>query len=231
MNVLAVVCARAGSSLEHKNLRRLPDGTRMIERAIDTAYASGAVTDVVVSTDYRPNVDFDNRGAFCVRRPERLAGPSVSKWPVYRHATEAWEAYTERTAAIVVDVDVSRPLVTPDTVTACVRATGDHEVVAAVAQSDKHPAFDIMRWSSHGLEAYDNTVHYTARQQLTPVWLHAGVYAMSRGALFGRATMFGGKVWGVEVPREQAMDVDDELDWRLAQYLDKYPPLGASRAA
>ena len=221
---LGLVCARKGSrGAPDKNIREL-DGERLIERAIRIAYAAGC-DDVVVSTDYRPNVDFDTQGAYVVTRPKSLAGPEVGKWPVYQHAVRAWESQTGRTVEVAVDVDVSRPLRTAATVRACYRAAREHGAAMAVAESDKHPGFDIMRWNGGVLAPYDNTVHYTARQQTTATYLHAGCYAMTREALFGRGSFLGGYVHGVETDRIESFDIDDELDWRVVSLLDAYPPI------
>lgn len=226
MTVLGVVCARSGSEgCPGKNVRQLANGERAIERAIRVAYEAGC-DDVVVSTDYRPNVDYDTQGAYHIDRPKKLRGPDVGKWPVYRHAVRAWNGQPGQTADVAVDVDVSRPLRTAETVRRCIRATAEHGVVMAVARSDVNEGYDLMRWTSGGgVERVNADVNYTARQQLPARWLHAGVYAMTTDALWSRATLFGGKVWGVETDRIEALDVDDELDWRIVSLLDAYPPM------
>lgn len=224
---LGLVCARSGSvGLPGKNLLRL-GGEMLISRAIRIAWEAGCDA-VAVSTDYVEGMDFHGSSlggiATWVERPPELAGPDVGKWEVYQHAVREWEEYTGKTALRIVDVDVTRPLRTAETVRRCLKKLGDLDVprtravAMAVARSDKHPSFDILRRGRLSLSPYD-PVDFTSRQQLTPVWLHAGCYAMTRETLFGCTSLWDGWVWSVEVPRIESFDIDDELDWQVVQAL------------
>lgn len=214
---LGLVCARSGSTgLPGKNLLRL-DGERLIERAIRIAWEAGC-DDVAVSTDYVPGEDFDTGGASWVFRPDELAGPDVSKWHVWRHAVEFWECGA-REAARIVDVDVTRPLGTAETVRRTIAALDEYPVVVAVTHANKHPAFDILAHTSRGVRPYDNATDYVTRQQLSPAYFHAGAYGFTRDELFGRSGLYDGGLWLVLTDRIESFDINDELDWQVVQAL------------
>ena len=214
---LGLVCARSGSSgLPGKNLLHL-SGEKLIERAI--RIASETCDAVAVSTDYTPGVDFDAQNALHIPRPHELAGPDVSKWDVWQHAAKEWEKATRLTVACVVDVDVSRPLRTSGTVGRCVHALAKDPVVMAVARGDKHPSFDILRWGPIGLTVYGGG-SFAARQQLSPVWVHAGCYGITRAALFKQGSLWDGPIEGVKADRVESYDIDDELDWHIVEALE-----------
>ena len=220
MITLGLVCARSGSEgLPHKNLLEL-DGERLIERAIRIAFEAGC-DDVAVSTDYVPGTDYEPFVADHVDRPPELAGPDAGKWAVYEHAVTEWEKYTGKTALRIVDVDVTRPLRTADTVRRCLNMLDAVRPVAmAVVESDKHPAFDILRHNGTGLETYERSAQpIVRRQSLPPVFQHAGAYAMTREGLMGRTHLWGGPVSAVGADRIESFDIDDELDWQIVQAL------------
>jgi CMP-N-acetylneuraminic acid synthetase len=220
--ILGLVCARKGSvGLPDKNVRELK-GVKLIERAI--IKATDAVRDrVAVCSDYTPH-EFETMGAQWIPRPPHLAGPDVSKWDVWRDAVAIMEA-EHGTADIIVDIDVTRPLCTAETVRACIAMVEAGAPAAmAVAESNKHPAFDIVFASEeHGVFPYDSDDfdegYPTSRQQCGPVYQHAGCYAFTREALYSRTGIFDGPITPVIVDRIQSYDIDDELDWRIVEAL------------
>jgi len=229
---IGLVCARSGSvGLVNKNLLQL--GCRrekLIERAIRIALAAGC-DEVVVSTDYTPGEDFDLGGARWVWRPNALTGPLVSKWKVYKHAVETWEREWEREATTIVDVDVTRPLRTVETVRRVISKLDECPAVMAVARADKHPAFDIVTDTPRGARPYDDLRDYVARQQLPAAYLHAGAYGFTREALLHRSLgLYDGPVEMVLADRVESFDIDDALDWQVVQALHRrgvqaaYPP-------
>ena len=216
---LGLVCARSGSvGLPGKNLRKL-GSERLIERAIRIAFEAGC-DDVAVSTDYWPSAEFAIGKAAWVLRPAALAGPLVSKWDVYRHAVKAWE-FAGTKASHIVDIDVSRPLRTAGTALRVIAALDHTPAAIALAKGGKHPAFDIVMADGDGCHPYDDRRAYVARQQLPPVYVHAGAYGFTRAALFGRGSIYAGPVAIVEVDRAESFDIDDELDWKIVIELDK----------
>ncbi len=229
---LGLVCARAGSvGLPGKNLLRL-GGERLIERAIRIAFEAGCDA-VAVSTDYVAGMDFHaDMDSYLgttvlgttvwIKRPPELAGPDAGKWEVYQHAVREWEKYTGKTALRIVDVDVTRPLRTAETVRkTLVYLTGGHfPAVMAAAPADKHPAFDIVTTAPDGYtQPYDNAKKYVVRQELPAAYFHAGAYAFTREALFSRDRLFGGPVAMLFADRIESFDIDNELDWQVVQAL------------
>lgn len=222
MTTIATVCARAGSvGLPDKNIRRL-NGEPLIERAIRIAFEAG-VDDVVVTTDYRPGVDFEPGNAKVVARPAGLAGPDVSKWPVIRHAVQEWEGMTGDEADRIVDVDVTRPLRTAETVRRVVDGLDTYPAIMAVSPANKHPAFDIVvDTPEDGMRPYDDDFICMARQHLPTAYFHAGAYGFLReDLLFTRRDLYDGPVGMVLVDRLESFDIDDALDWQIVEFLDR----------
>ena len=219
--ILGLVCARYHSEgLPGKNVRPLL-GVPLIEWAIEKAMASQC-DEVVVSTDIPRSVW--SMAVQRIERPDELAGPAVGKWDVWRHALGEYPH-----AETVVDIDVTRPLTTADDINGCIGRLADArkrgtDVVMAVAQAKKHPAFDILRNNPWGVSPYTELKEYVARQQLPPAYYHGGVYAVTADALRTRDSLWSCLVKGHEIPADNAWDIDDETDWRIVETLmqDRY---------
>jgi len=224
--LVAAVCARAGSKgLPGKNLRPLC-GVPLIDRAIGSALQTMA--DVVVSTDidavHMPVATYGGRFHYLSRPPE-LANGTVSKWPVYQHILEwAQSEWPAKPIEAVVDIDVSRPLVTAEDVNKCIVAWYDNsyaDTVLAVSPARKNPYFDILEPDLDGMltPAKSAGRAITCRQDVPPTYYHAGVYVVGADALRTDSSMWDGKVYGCEVSELAAFDIDDQLDWDICEML------------
>ena len=215
--ILAAICARYHShGLPGKAWRPML-GTPLMEYAIDKAFSSQC-DEVVTSHDIPKSVW--SYAVPHIPRPEHLTGPTVSKWDVWRHLAEEHSG-----ADMIVDIDVTRPLTITEDVDGCIARLTEArerglEGVMAIAQADKHPAFDILDAPGWGVSPYSRVkTEYVARQQLPPVYYHGGVYAITTAALRAYDSMWAPLWKGYEIPRARCFDVDDELDWSIVEHL------------
>lgn len=215
--ILGVVCARYHSQgLPGKAWRPLL-GVPCIEWAIEKAF--NARCDEIVTCHDIPRAVWSRAGVRNLERPEHLTGPEVAKWDVWRYVLEQ-----QPSATMLVDIDVTRPLTTPDDVNGCIAkledvSTRGTDGVMAIARARKHPAFDILESHQYGVRLYAESHEYVARQQLPPVYYHGGVYAVTAEALRTHGTLWSCLWKGYEIPANNAWDVDDETDWRIVEAL------------
>jgi N-acylneuraminate cytidylyltransferase len=63
---------------------------------------------------------------------------------------------------------------------------------------------------------------YSRRQDTPEVFdLTTVCYVGKPGTILTKNSIFEGKVAGVEIPRERAIDIDTELDFQIAEFLFK----------
>ena len=214
--ILALVCARRGSTgLRHKNMKEL-GGRTLLEIAIDKA---STADDCVVSTDINPAA-FDIGTARLRERPGSLRGGRISKWQVWRDALKWHDKNGTEKADAIVDIDVSRPLTTTTDVRAVMATykTGRCAVTLGVCEASKHPAFDIYRTSQRwGLMPCEGMGDIIARQQLDIVYNYGGICVVGRRALEETPHWFAGSVGFHVIPRRRCFDIDDALDWEIVQ--------------
>ena len=122
--IVASICARGGSKgVPRKNIKLL-NGRPLIAYTIECAQQSKKIDRIVISTDdeeiagiarsYGAEVPF--------LRPAELAQDTSSKWPVFIHLVQAYEAITQKPVSILVDLDVGTPLRSPQDIDDCITA-------------------------------------------------------------------------------------------------------------
>ena len=217
MNVLGVICARYHSEgLPGKNWREM-HGKPLIEHAIEKAYATQTVDEVLVCTDIPRSV-----WSYAVPRldrPDELTGPDVSKYDVWR-----WIAQ-QKPADIIVDIDVTRPLTLAADIDGCVAklaraAEFGLDGAMAVAEATKLPAFDFVLNEPWCVRPYVRDVDYSARQQVPNyAYYHGGIYALTHDALLAHTGMWDVFWKGYEIPTVRSYDIDTEIDWKIVDML------------
>jgi CMP-N-acetylneuraminic acid synthetase len=221
--ILGLVCARAGSKgIPGKNLLEL-GGVSLLDIAIRKALTARHVDAVIVNTDIDVSeIQGEYNSLSCPvvwakRRPE-LAGPSASKWLVFKDSLFSFEKWAgTEVAGAVVDIDVSRPLTTAADVDGTLEAwlRSEMAVVLAVGRADKSPYFDIYEYDAAGClrRAKDPPYAFTARQDGPPCWYHGGITVIDRSWLLAVDDMWDLPVEGHEIAADRCHDIDEWADW------------------
>ena len=139
--------------MPRKNIMDLM-GRPLISYTLDCARRCRAIGHVVISTDSDEiagvveslgvNVPF--------RRPAELATDSAAKIGAIRHATEYVEEHEGFRPDIVVDLDISVPLRTPDDVAGCIDvmiAHDDLDAAVAIYKPDRNPYYTMVEPDGH----------------------------------------------------------------------------------
>lgn len=225
--VLAGIFARGGSKgVPRKNLRVIA-GKPLIAHAIDVARRSALITRVFVSTDdaeiaaiavqYGAEVPF--------MRPAELARDDSPEWLAWQHAlrsvgvpsaTGQWDAF--------VSIPTTSPLRSVDDVDACIRSllAGDADVAVTVRASARSPYFNMVTLDEQGYArlVIQPSGDVWRRQEAPTVFdITTVAYAARPAFVLSASSMFQGRVRGVLVPDERALDIDTPLDLRIAEFL------------
>lgn len=224
--VLGAICARGGSKgVPRKNLRTLA-GRPLIAHTIECVRAAATLDALVVSTDDREIADVAAAWGAPVpfMRPAELARDDSSKWDVFRHVVEAWERLDGRRVAALVDLDTGVPLRTAEDVDACVRAllSSDADAVTTAYEAERNPYFNMVEvgidGGAHVVVGGERPI--TRRQDAPAVYsLSPSVWAVKRDALWSCEHWSRARLRVHLVPRERAVDIDTELDFRLVEFL------------
>jgi CMP-N,N'-diacetyllegionaminic acid synthase len=224
---LATICCRGGSKgVPGKNIRLL-HGKPLIAYTIETAKACKLIDDVIVSTDDEQIAavakQFGAKVPFI--RPAEFATDGASKWPVFTHALETYEAQFEVTVDYLVDIDVTVPLKSAEDIDGAIQMALDNpatDVVITGYEPDKNPFFNMMQITEDGYaEIVKKHNKPIVRRQDAPK-----VYGLS-GAAFvvKRSALYQFEHWSTAVckiypmPKERALDIDNEIDFKIIEFL------------
>jgi CMP-N,N'-diacetyllegionaminic acid synthase len=224
--IVAAICARGGSKgVPRKNLRPL-HGTPLIGRAVQQALASGIFDRVVASTDdpemARVAVEFGAEAPFL--RPPELAQDHTNKWDVFRHLVSQLEAGGGPRVDILADLDTGAALRTVADIEAAVErlVTTGADVCVTAYEADHNPYYNMVELDPAGLAhvCIRPERPIANRQQAPAVYnLSPAIFAIRRDALWQHDHWSQCKMTLSVIPRERAVDIDTEFDFRLVESL------------
>jgi len=219
--IVAFIFARGGSKgVPGKNLRPL-DGKSLLAHAIEAARAAETVERVIVSTD---DEDIAAEARRCgaevpFMRPSELATDDAPEWLAWRHAlAEIGDV------GLFVSVPATAPLREPGDIDACVARFGEGGVdaVFAVTEAAHNPYFNMVTLDEDGLArlVISPDKEIQRRQSAPPVFdITTVCYVVSPSFIESADGLLDGRVGVVEVPPARAVDIDTELDLKIAEAL------------
>lgn len=223
--VVAAVPARGGSkTVPGKNLRSLA-GKPLVAWPIDIAAETSEIDRTVVTTDDDEIAatarDWD---ADVVERPDSLAEDDSLVVDALRHLIGELRAEGDD-AEYLVMLEPTCPLRTSDDVTACLELLADpatdYDSVATFTEADPSPhrLWDISDGTPEPF--VERADPWLPRQEQPDGYeLTGAVYAfeIERLPATGASLLFG-DAGAVTMPRERAVDIDTEFDFKLAELL------------
>jgi N-acylneuraminate cytidylyltransferase len=225
--VVAGIFARGGSKgVPRKNVRLLA-GKPLIAYAIEVARKSTLIDRVIVSTDDSEIADVAAKfGAeIPFMRPPELAQDDSPEWLAWQHAIRTLSGpVSDPKWDVFVCIPTTAPLRKVEDVDACIGAllAGDADVAITVRPAQRNPYFNMVTIDNQGhAHLVIPPQRETFRRQDAPlVYDMATVaYATRPEFVLSATSIFQGKVKAVVVPSERALDIDTELDIRVAEFL------------
>jgi CMP-N-acetylneuraminic acid synthetase len=225
---LALVPARAGSKgIPHKNTR-LFAGRPLVQYSIEAGLGARCVERTVLSTDSAEIAELGRRlGAETpFLRPAELAGDDSPTLPVMLHALAWLDEHEGYRPDVVVLLQPTAPLRTARHVEEAVellRDSGADSVVSvAVVPGHYHPEWQLAvnDGELRTLAGQPLRTLPPRRQILAPTYTRNGaIYACRRATLVEANGLYGDRCRPYVMPAEVSINLDSELDWRLAEML------------
>lgn len=220
LSVLAIVPARGGSKgVTRKNLR-LVAGKPLIAWTIEAARESHHIDRLILSSDDDEIIDTARRCGCDApfRRPAALATDEAGSIDVIVHAIETlperydYVALLQPTSPLRVAADID------GAVAACQHHNAPSCVTLCCVEINPHWMFS-MDADKRLLPIVGGAVP-TRRQAAGEVLaLNGAVYVARRSFLLETKTFLSDRTVGYVMPRERSLDIDDEFDLKLADFL------------
>jgi CMP-N,N'-diacetyllegionaminic acid synthase len=225
MKILGLTLARGGSKGVPNKHTRPMCGKPLLAWTVEAALRSKYLTEYWVSSE---NYDIlkvaSLYAALPLVRPPELAQDNTPTLPALQHAVQETEGKFKFT--YIIEIRATSPLKTTEDIDGCIERlieTGADSVIGVTALEDHHPARAKWLDEQGRIRDFVPEPQSGRRQDLTPkAYVRNGtIYALKRDAVMGEhGKLFGHEFsLGYEMPAERSVNIDTELDWKLAELL------------
>lgn len=231
MEILAVVPARGGSkAIPRKNIRLL-DGRPLIAYTLDAIRESSLITRALVSTDDNEVATVAERCGAAVPfiRPNSIALDDTTDLPVFEHCLEWLWTHESYRPNLVVHLRPTAPLRRAQHIDQAINIlldASDADAVRSVTRAREHP---LKTWRLQGdylrpfLPTHFHGIkepYNQPRQKLPPAFIQNGSIDVIRTVvILEQHSMSGDRIKPFVMNEFDSLNIDDELDWQLAEIL------------
>ena len=221
MRTIAFVFARGGSKgIPRKNLQLLA-GKPLLAWSIEMGQSLAEVERVFISTE-DPEITETaiSFGAEVITRPTELAQDTSPEWLAWQHAIKVAEEKQGRFERFL-SLPATAPLRNQQDVQQCLdRLDVETDVVITMTAASRSPWFNMVRQDASGNLNLLVDGNYTRRQD-APIGYDVTTlaYVLRSEFILENQRLWDGRVKGVEIPPERALDIDIPLDLEIARFL------------
>lgn len=228
MSTVACIFVRAGSKgIPNKNIKTF-SGKPLISWAVELALQVRQINEVFISTDSEEIAEIAKMAGATVPfiRPSELATDTSPEWHSWQHFIKYLTDKGGRLPEVFLSLPATSPLRSINDVENCLNEfkKGRADFVVGITPSQRNPFFNMVK------KGEDNQVNlviqqvekYSRRQDTPEIFdLTTVCYVGKPSTILTKNSIFEGKVAGVVIPRERAIDIDTELDFQIAEFLFK----------
>lgn len=225
--VVGFIFARGGSKGVHrKNVRHLA-GKPLIGHAIEMAQKSKFIDRIVVSTEDEEIAEVARQYGADVpfMRPAELASDHSPERLAWQHALRSCqEEESDRHMDVFVCIPTTSPLRMVEDIDKCIEMllNSDADIVITVKPAERSPYYNMVVVNEDGFAQLvippEDGLH--RRQDAPQVYdMTTVAYAARPAHVLQSEYIFDGKVKTVVVPGERSLDIDTELDLKVAELM------------
>jgi N-acylneuraminate cytidylyltransferase len=228
MSTVACIFARAGSKgIPNKNIR-IFNGKPLITWAIQKALQVKFINQIYVSTDSEEIANIAKSAGAIVPfiRPKELASDESPEWLSWQHFINFMKAKDGKLPDAFLSLPATSPLRSVSDVENCITEfkKGLADFVIGITPSQKSPYFNMVTRDSNNLVdlVLREGGHHSRRQDAPEIFdITTVCYVGNPEFILEKNSIFEGRVVGVEIPSERAIDIDTQLDFQIAEFLHK----------
>ena len=225
MKIYAFIFARGGSKgVPGKNIKLLADKP-LLAHAVELANKIPDIDNVFVSTDDEDIAKVANQyGAEVIHRPKALAQDDTPEWLAWQHAIK-WVNNKIGVFDVFVSLPTTSPLRNQLDIERCINALDDNsDIVLTATETTRSPWFNMVSIDQKGNTKLliDSSESYSRRQDVPKAYsLTTVAYVARPEFIINFDHIFDGRVKSVMIPEERSIDIDTELDFKIANFLKR----------
>ena len=223
MKVLVIIPAREGSKgLPGKNIKLL-DGKPLIHYTIEAAREIFDDEDIYVSTDSEEIKQVSEQAGIKIPylRPKSLARNISSTQDVILHTLSHYVKLNNEEPDIIVLLQPTSPLRQSSHIKEALQYWRNNiDMVVSVKETNSNPYYVLFEENKNGFLRKSKKGDFTRRQDCPKVWEYNGaIYLINPSSI--RATKINNftKVVKYQMSEIASIDIDSELDFKLAEFI------------
>lgn len=226
---LGVVTARGGSKgIPRKNIKKLA-GKPLIEYTFDAVKNSKLLDRCIVSTDSNEIIEFSIKKNMEVPfvRPSILASDNAKSIDVLIHSIDYLKNNESYIPDYIVTLQPTSPLRTGEDIDKAIELIisdkNADSLVSIIEVPHNFNPYSIMECSGGYLHPYIKEKRIMTRQAKPIFYARNGasIYISSYNLLMRDKKIIGENCIPYFMPKERSIDIDDDYDWEIAEYLIK----------
>lgn len=227
MEILALIPARGGSKrIPQKNIK-IFSGNPLLAYTAKASLNSSLLTRVVLTTDdeeiRKIGLSMGLEAPFL--RPKELAEDDTPSLPVIMHAVKFLEENENYKPDIIVILQTTSPLRTSkhidDAVKIFLESEADSLVSVTEVPHNMNP-YSVMKLQEDGtlkpFLKYDENNNLSQKKPVFYARNGAAIYICSYNCLLKKKSLYGEKIVPFFMRKEESFDIDDVVDWKIAEY-------------
>ena len=232
-DIIAIIGIRSGSkTIIDKNIRIL-NGKPLVHWIIKAALGTPEINRVIVSTDNKKYAQIAREGGAEVPflRPKKLSQDTSTDYSYVKHCLEYLRSTESYEPKVAVRLMATVPNQRPEDISAIIqnclaREEVDSSVIVAEARQNPMKALKILESSSGSsrLVSYQTgtgrDVTPQPRQKYEKAYFRANAVAFKPRVITNTGTLTGDWVVPHLIPQDSAVDIDTELDFKFAEFLN-----------
>jgi CMP-N-acetylneuraminic acid synthetase len=224
--VLGLILARGGSKgIPRKNIKKL-NGKPLVSYTIKAARKSSYLDRIVVSTDDSEIAAVaEHWGAEApFLRPDKLATDEAASIDAVIHAVNWLKKESSYHPEYTMLLQPTSPLRKTEDIDKAVEKlikNGGGSLIG-LSESDKHPYWMMKIKEGEVVPFSEKKSQYTRRQDLPEVYeINGAIYLAETEKMLSEKKLLPGITLPYTMPKKRSIDIDDRLDWKLAEVLLK----------
>ena len=222
--VVCVIPARGGSKgLPGKNIKTFC-GKPLIAHTIEQAKQSRYIDRVIVSTEDEAiaQISLEYGAEVPFVRPMELAGDNSSTIDVLLHAINWLEDVDRYDFDILLLLHTTTPLRSVQDIDQSIAFMVEEKAdnIFSVAEAHRNPYFNMVEEGADGFVRLVKEGCFSTRQAAPKVYdMNASIYVWWKYVLKQEKKIFLKKTKAFVMPKERSIDIDDDLDFKIAEFL------------
>ena len=221
--IIAIIPARGGSKrIPRKNIKILA-GKPLISYTIDAAKRSKLISRVFVSTEDKEIAGISKKcGAEIIDRPKKIAGDNISEKPVLDNVIEYLKKEEDYQPDIIIYLQPTSPLRNLNDIDEAILLFLRNKADSLVSVYEQSPYWCLKIKKDH-LEPVFSWKYFKMRSQDLPrsYMPNGAIFISTPKALRKNKSFYCHKMLPYIMPRERSIDIDYEIDFKLAELILK----------